>query len=484
MAKDYFQDIVPPSGDLPPRKLRPTPAQRAVEPETVVEDGSEYTDDDINETDTVAPAPRGIRNVNIQSRARQRPPMADAPRRETPFASRQLPPKPRRKMSKTWLWVLVAVCVLILAFLALFLFRQTKVTVTPRSQSITFNSSAQFTAYPVATAATGTLPYTVDTKTLTDSETVQGNGTTETQMKASGNVTVYNSYSASSVKLVANTRFETPDGLIFRAPDTVVIPGKKGSTPGQIQITVVADQAGPQYNIGPVARFTVPGLQSSPTMYAGVYAVSTGSMTGGFSGNQEGVSASTRQAAVSDIRSKLQQQANQYVQSLSSSSTVVFGSLTEISYTDLPDTDATGSTQVQINESAQVSVPVFNATLFAMQVAQVMGIETNNAPVSLMPGSGYGAQPTDSTPVSLGSQPVDFQLVGSARLVSMVDTEALQQALAGKSAGSFQTIIATFPSIESAQARIEPFWQSSFPSNPTQIKVIVQSSTTTVGSGS
>ena len=91
-------------------------------------------------------------------------------------------------------------------------------------------------------------------------------------MKASGSITVYNNYSTASVKLIKNTRFQTPAGLIFRVPADVVIPGKQGSTPGQVTVTVFADQVGQQYNIGPTPRLTVPGLQSNAAMYAQIYA--------------------------------------------------------------------------------------------------------------------------------------------------------------------------------------------------------------------
>jgi hypothetical protein len=347
------------------------------------------------------------------------------------------------------------------------------VTITPRSQAVTFDQAAQLTAYPEATAATGTLPYTVATTDLSDSDTVQGNGTTATQMKASGSITVYNDYSTASVKLIANTRFQTPAGLIFRTPNAIVIPGKTTSKPGSVNVTVIADQAGPQYNIGPTARFTVPGLPSTSAEYAGVYAQSTGSMTGGFSGQQEGVSDTVRATAVSDIRTRLAKDVAQYVQSQVTASTTAFASLAQITYTDMPDTDATG-TQVQINETAHVELPVFESATFATTVAQAMAITTDNTPVTLIGGSGYGAQSTDSSPVNLGTDPIDFSLVGNATVVWSVDTAALAQALAGRDQNVFQTIIGGFAGIEAASARIEPFWSGNFPTDPSKIKIMVE----------
>jgi hypothetical protein len=497
MAKDFFQDIIPPSGsnnNPPTRRMRPTPAPaREPEPqevsEDVPEDSEKYADDDISAEDTVVPVapPRGIRNINMPTRTRSSPrpsinaggggSMGDGrgDMREVPPIGRGLPPRPRRSGSRAWMWILVVLCLLVIGFLALFMFRQTTITLTPRSQGITFDQSAQFTAYPQSSAATGTLAYTVATTQLSDSETVQGSGTTATQMKASGSITVYNAYSASSIKLIADTRFQTPTGLIFRVPAAIVIPGKVGTTAGHVTVTVVADQAGPQYNIGPTSRFTVPGLQSIPSEYAGVYGQSSGSMTGGFSGNQEGVADSVRQGAVADIRARLSKDVAQYVQSQNSATMTALVGLAQITYTDLPDKDSASSTQVQIGESAQVTVPVFPASDFASTVAQTVAITTDNASVTLQGGNGYGAQSTNATPPSLGTDPIDFSLVGSATFIWSIDTGALTQALAGRDQSVFQTIIGGFPGIEAAKARIEPFWKSSFPTDPSKIKVIVQS---------
>jgi len=389
---------------------------------------------------------------------------------------RGVPPKPRARFSHLWVWILAFVCVLVVGFMVLFLFRQTTITLTPRTQTVNFDQTSQFSAFPAAAAATGTLSYTVATTDLQDSETVASNGTTETQMKASGSITVYNNYSASAVKLIKNTRFQTPTGLIFRTPADIIIPGEQGSTAGHVTVTVFADQVGEQYNIGPVSRFTVPGLQSNSAMYANIYAQSSGSMSGGFSGTQPGVSASVRQAAISDIRARLAQKATQYVQSQNSSASVAFTGLAQFTYSDLPDAAATSS-QVTISEGAHIQVPVFASGAFASAVAQTMSVDTSNTPVQIIGGTGYGAQPTNATPVALGTDSLDFSLVGTAQILWSIDTTALAKALAGRDQSVFQTVIGGFPGIEAARARIEPFWNSSFPNDPSKINIVVESAT-------
>ena len=87
---------------------------------------------------------------------------------------------------------------------------------TPRSHAIVFDASSEFSAYPAGGAATGTLTYTTDAFDFEDSAVVVTQGTERVEERAHGRITVVNNYSATPVKLIKNTRFETPDGLIFR----------------------------------------------------------------------------------------------------------------------------------------------------------------------------------------------------------------------------------------------------------------------------
>ncbi len=99
-------------------------------------------------------------------------------------------------------------------------------------------------------------------------------------LKTGGFIDIYNAYSAVPQKLVAQTRFETKDGKIFRIQNPVIVPGAKMSntklTPSSIRAAVISDAVGEEYQIGP-SYFTIPGFKESPK-YAGFYAKSNESM--------------------------------------------------------------------------------------------------------------------------------------------------------------------------------------------------------------
>lgn len=434
---DYFQDILPPEGEQ--RKTPPPTPPQQPEP---------------------AAGERSIRNINIARRA------------PSPAAERSafMPPMRSSFFASYKLWLIAAVALVVLALLGLFALRKTTVTVVPRTHTIVFDNTAPFTAYPAESAASGTLPYEVQTFTFEDSEVVPSSGTQHVETKASGSITVYNNATAAPFKLLANTRFETPEGLIYKSPSEVVIPGKKGSTPGQVSITVVADQVGEKYNVGPVAKFTLPGLKGGDT-FATIYASSNAAFSGGFAGEQPQTAPGALEGATAQIRSRLEAKVRDAIANIGADKTAL-SDLARTSYADLPNAPE-GTGNVRIRQQATVQVPVFSTPVLAANLAQSVSADAAKGGVQLIPQAGFAAQYADVASTTLGADPIAFTLSGTAQLVWQVDKEALAGALAGHDQGAFETIIGGFPFVQEAKARIEPFWSSSFPKDPSKIVVSV-----------
>ena len=91
---------------------------------------------------------------------------------------------------------------------------------------------------------------------------------------ATGVVTLHND-SDIAQPLVKTTRLLTPEGVLFRLSEGVTVPANGTLT----DVAVYADQAGASGNIGPVERFTIPGLNTSRQKE--VYGSSNSAMTGG-----------------------------------------------------------------------------------------------------------------------------------------------------------------------------------------------------------
>jgi hypothetical protein len=477
MAKDYFEDIVPPQNSSETRVEKNTgpatslPIRTNADSDhgvTQVPKGLDsYEPEEPERTADAAPAERSIRNISApRSRIRPARDMREAP--AIGMSGPAFAGDSGGKKTKWWLWVIAAVCVAALAILLFVSLRPTVITLAPRSHAVTFDSSYLFTAYPSDAAATGTLPYTVQISDIEDSQVVASEGTVHAEDKASGSITVYNGYQTAPLKLIKNTRFETPDGFIFRVPAEIVVPGKQGATPGQVTVTVFADQPGAQYNVAPTS-FTVPGLKGS-AMYSSVSAKSTEAMTGGFVGDKPGVAPAALQSAVAEVRARLETKARESV--VSTATYTIFPELVRITYQDLPNTIEAGG-GVRIHQKAHVEAPVFDAKLLAAVVSQTVSADAGDASVTLVPGSGFSVAGTGDS-VALGTDSVQFTMSGTAQIVWDIDSTALVQALLGRSQDAFETIVATFPSIQEAHAKIEPFWSGSFPEDESKIKVEIQ----------
>ncbi|OGG56429.1 hypothetical protein A3D71_01345 [Candidatus Kaiserbacteria bacterium RIFCSPHIGHO2_02_FULL_55_20] len=476
MAKDYFQDIIPPAGEpIPPRQFPQSVPGPSETQNSDARDIPIRVADAQEGQDPADPASRGIRSISAPARSRP-PRFTGAPvqmDQDTRGSYGGLPQGPSRRSTRLWIWAAASLFVLVGATLLLFVFSSTVITLTPKSRAATL-TAATLTAYQVATAADatpGTLSYTVQTFDLEDSDVVASKGTTHVESKASGSIALYNAYSATPVRLVKTTRFESPDGLIFRALSDIVVPGKVGSTPGQVNVTVAADQAGEKYNIGPTAKFTLPGLKSTAAMYSGVYAKSSAAFSGGFAGEQAGAEPGALDSAVALLRTKLETKAREAAVAQAKDGTSVFSGLIGITYESLPNTTEAGDS-VRIHQKARVTVPVFPARAFAQALMHAAFADVSDAPVTIKPSEDFYVRAAESEDEAQTGV-LNVAVSGGVLFIWDTDTEALSKALAGKDSSVFQNIVNGYTSIQEAHARITPFWRSTFPEDPADINIDV-----------
>ncbi len=457
MAKDYFDDDVTPLPKQVPVRVRTS---------VPIQEQDEHDDVDVGIESSSQTPEKSIRNIKTSGvRVRPRP-------SASPDIIEEDDSTPSHR-GRYVLWGVVCICVFFAGVFVAIALRPTTITITPRSHVITFDQSIKFTAYPATTAPTGALAYTLQTFDLEDSDVIPTSGIQHVEEKASGSITVYNTFSNDTVRLIKNTRFATPDGLIFRVPADVAIPGKKGNTPGKVSVTVFADAVGEKYNVAPAAHWTLPGLKSNKVMYAGVYASSDTSMSGGFSGDRAGFAPGALEAAIATIRGRLADKARAALLSAEASSSTALPGLLSVVYESLPQTQEAGG-GARIHERAHVEIPIFSIDAFAHTVADSVSTDSTPGSVAIMFRKDFSAQVSDAVH-PIADQAFQFSMTGSADLVWHVDTQALLQALSDREEGAFKTVVDGFPAIQEAKARIEPFWNSRFPHDPSSIKVDVLS---------
>ena len=383
------------------------------------------------------------------------PPMSGAPRQYGPRRGGRFP----------FLTVGIVVVIIALSIGALYYFSGAKVEVTPNSLSASVQGT--FTA----TKSMGDLPFEIVTAQKVASQSIPATGTKAVSASASGKITVYNTQSRSQ-RLIANTRFATASGLVFRIHSAISIPAGSATKPGSVEATVYADQPGDTYNVGPTS-FTVPGLAGTPEASA-VYARSTEAMSGGASGTipvtDPSAEASARATLVSTLRSDLL--AN--IQSQVPSGYVLIPGSSTTTFVDLAPAASATAGQADVKEQGTLTAVIFpNAALAQAVASSTAGLGYQGEPVTLADASTLSLAPVGGFP-NADAASFSFTLSGTASLTYQVDSARISSAIAGKSRSEAETALTNYPEVKRAIIVLRPFWRSSLPEDPSSISVVVE----------
>jgi hypothetical protein len=386
---------------------------------------------------------------------------------ETPFMPVPPPPPapapfavPRRRFP--WGTAIFALIVVILVAGALYAFAGAKIEITPTKNAVTLSGS--FTATPQS----GDLPFETISVQKIASTTVPAESTATVQQSAQGSIVISNAQKTAQ-QLITNTRFQAPDGLIFRIHQGVTVPAGSASAPGQLTVTVYADQPGEQYNIA-ATTFTVPGLKGSAA-YEAVTAKSAAAFTGGFSGQRGTVSAATDDATHAKLQATLAASIQSALEGQVPQGYVLVPGAATVTYQAQPD-GAAADGSVAVSESADATAVVFPREAFARAVAAQAVSGYAGQPVTLTDVSGLTlAAASSSQPTGQG--PFAFTLSGATTVLWTVDPSKIAGAVSGKTREEARTTLGTFPEVAKAYIVLRPFWASHFPTDPAKIRVTV-----------
>jgi hypothetical protein len=317
-----------------------------------------------------------------------------------------------------------------------------------------------------------TIPAQVFTSTKNVTESFPGSVVTRVSQKAQGVITIYNAYSAASQELVATTRFLTPDGKIFRITKNVTVPGETTSNgklvPSSITAPIVADQAGPDYNVGPVAKLTVPGFQKDSAREAGFYGEITAPTTGGFIGQRATPSAADITAAKASTTALLQASLQGGFSGTYPNNFKILDGATQVKVTTLT-----------VNTSTD---PNGNFTVFGAATLQAIGFDQSALQNYLL--SLAQAQEASSTfktidinytnvAANFATGQVAFALSAQAQLEPTFTTADFATGIEGQSISNARSMIAALPQLSDGEISMWPSWLWSIPSDPGKIHITV-----------
>jgi hypothetical protein len=205
--------------------------------------------------------------------------------------------------------VLVGTSVVVLGIGVYLFFKLPKadVTIWPKVDTLNFTKTitADKSVASVDTAK-NVIPAQYFQVSKTSSQDFPATGNASNEGRATGTITIYNKYDPPTpFTLITGTHFMSDSGKLFVASQKIVVPAAKKSggkiTPGSVQVSIKAVEGGTDYNIAP-ANFSIPGLKGTSYYYS-IYATSSASMSGGYSGKVKKVTDDDIQGA-KDILTK------------------------------------------------------------------------------------------------------------------------------------------------------------------------------------
>jgi hypothetical protein len=382
--------------------------------------------------------------------------------------------KKGKSFKKIAIWSCSIVVVAVLAYLAAAVLPKAEIKITTKKSEWNYMDSVSADkGVSQFSADSNKIPAEVFSLAKNFSFSFPATGKGNVEIKASGKITIYNNYSSSPQVLVANTRLMSPDGKIFRLNGKITVPGASivggKIVPSKTEVSVLADKAGPEYNIGPVSRFSIPGFQGSDK-YQGFYGESFEAMKGGF----VGVRAYPTDADIKQAKEKSYSDLKDYIDSLLISQMPEGFKIIE------------GARQFSVTkeEAGQEVDDKGNFTFFIEGKSSIIGFKEKDE-VSLMELFGRKELGDDfrisSSSAEYGAGRADFKAGTISFALDFkgvferpVNIEEFKSKALSMPEKDIKSLISSYDNIEKATISFWPFWVNGVPSKLDKVKVEVQ----------
>jgi len=367
------------------------------------------------------------------------------------------------------LWGVAVAALLFVVFILLSFFSGAVVNISPLKESVVLDTN--LTAYKEQ----GGLPFQLIVLQGSEVSVVSATEERTVERKAEGQIIIFNTFSSKTQVLVKNTRFQDPEGLIYRIRKQITVPGTtvEGGeiVPGQLEVTVYADFTGAEYNRG-LTDFTIPGFKGDPR-FDSFFARSKTSMEGGFSGVVKTASesdiASARVVLQNTLRTALIAKARLEVpEGFILYDDAVFFEFEEGG----PGAEETTGDALELIERGALHGIIFDKSALARNIARtaiplydegkVFSRDLEDLSFSITDKEDLS--PTEVTEVS-------FSFAGAVEIIWEVDKAKLTADLAGTPKIDFSQTISTYGNIKKAEANIRPFWKKTFPTDEARIEI-------------
>lgn len=392
--------------------------------------------------------------------------------------------------NKKFITGLVGVSVLVLGIIIYVALPGATVSIEPASSVLTKAVNITLQNNPTDVNALKSYPLEADTE-LTISH--HASGIVSEGADASGYLTIINTTSQ-EWPLVATTRFQTEDGLIFRIQEDVTVPAATTGAHGSVEAFVVADDTdangtaiGERGNIGP-SHFVLPGLRedSQNELYADSYDYMTGGETV--------VSALVTEDDIVAARDKLESQLEEKVlsalrkEALSESNTsgvtldlledsdvLIYGTASidmpyELVGQEMEEFDISGNMSISgVAYDQDALLLILKSAIMAGTTPgkQLIRIEEDSVSTSVLesePASNYYKFTAQIQGVE--EYEIDPELEGGSTL-----SKKIKEHIAGKTVEEAESYVQNLPEVNSVDIKLWPTWSPTIPTLPENIKI-------------
>ncbi len=358
-------------------------------------------------------------------------------------------------------------------YLLNFIFSEVRIEIWPKTEF--FDSSSQEEIILIADSEkkniddlvlSRTIPAEIiDTGEITKDQSFPSSGRTSKESKAQGKIKVFNNYHLSQ-SLVVNTRFQAPSEeniIYFRSTKSVTVPAK-----GSLEIDVVADRPGQEYNIEP-ATFSIPGLVGL-AQYSSIYGKSFSSMTGGFKGDIMKVEKEDLERAKNVLAQDLFSEARKHLQNKTGNDFILLNDVIKEEILETSSSAEAGSEAehfkfaVKVKASALVfkraDMENFVKEFILSQTAGGKKIQESSLKISYSQKS-----------INLNIGKIELKLDISLNIYSDIDVVLLKEKLKNKSLNEAQAILENQEQVNKVQIVSFPPWVKNIPDNSEKIKI-------------
>lgn len=368
-----------------------------------------------------------------------------------------------------------------IAYTASTLFSRALFTIMPREVPVAVNGTFVVSSTPKA----GSLVYEILTASAEASTTVPAIEGALIEQKARGTVTLYNAHRPTAWRLVAGTRLTDDGGTsVYRLTGSVSIPGYTKSSngtiiPGKLNTTVVADQAGQEYDI-PFGKtttdFTVIAYKGTDK-YETVYAKLAKNITGGFVGRKKTIEPAVLASTTANLKAQLTARLRSEVEKLIPRGKMIYD---DAYLTYFGDTTIGGdeTNKAVVSVKGTMNGIVFDRAELVKKLAGVMAVDTFGEYAYDAPGLELLdfsiSNPKDFSPEKKNA--LVIQLKGDMKLAGAVPVNELKAKFAGLSLSETEEILRAYaPALDLEQSfgQVVPPW-SKVPKDPGRIEIFVK----------